>query len=61
YPALAYQLRRGLPLAPRFPALADYAARMAARPAAIRARPIGWDLPASRNLFEEARELRPHD
>jgi glutathione S-transferase len=51
YPALAYQRRRGLVLAGRFPALADYAARMAARPAAQRAHPEGWERPGGRDLF----------
>ncbi|MEZ4380675.1 MAG: glutathione S-transferase family protein [Nannocystaceae bacterium] len=57
YPALAYQRRRGLALAGRFPALAAYEARMASRPAAARAHPEGWSRPPGRDLFALAASL----
>jgi len=58
YPALAYQLHRGLVLQDRFPGLAAYAARMAERPASLRARPQGWIRRGKRDLFAIAAELR---
>ncbi|MCB9764560.1 MAG: glutathione S-transferase family protein [Alphaproteobacteria bacterium] len=56
YPALAYQVRRGLKLE-GFPRLVDYAARVGARPAAVAARPVGWGRKAGRDLFAEAGTL----
>jgi len=57
YPALAYLLHRGLVLEDRFPALGRYAARMAARPATARARPLGWERRGKRDLFARAGRL----
>ncbi|MEL6342549.1 MAG: glutathione S-transferase family protein [Myxococcota bacterium] len=56
YPALAYQVRRGLSLS-GWPNLLRYRLRMEARPAVAKARPEGWHKPAKRNLFAEAAQL----
>lgn len=56
YPALAYQLRRGLILH-ALPNLAAYVARMAARPGIQRAHPEGWGKRRGRDLFAEAAAL----
>ena len=56
YPALAYQLRRGLSL-DGFPRLRAYVDRIAARPAAQAAHPTGWDGGKPKDLFARARQL----
>lgn len=53
YPALAYQVRRGLTLA-EWPALSAYVRRVEARPQAQQARPEGWHKRPKRSLFAEA-------
>lgn len=56
YPALAYQVRRGLRLADGS-ALAEYRRRLETRASVQATRPEGWERPAKRNLFDEARAL----
>lgn len=57
YPALAYQLHRGLPLSERFAGLSAYAQRVAQRPAARLAHPIGWGEERAKDLFARAAAL----
>lgn len=56
YPALAYQVRRGLDLSD-FPRLKGYLDRIAARPSAMAALPVGWDGGKAKDLFARARRL----
>ncbi len=56
YPALAYQVRRGLDLSD-FPRLQGYLARIAARPSAKAALPVGWEGGKAKDLFARARRL----
>lgn len=56
YPALAYQLRRGLRLE-GLPRLTDYVGRMGSRGAAKAARPVGWKGRGKRDLFSEASRI----
>ncbi|MFN3197984.1 MAG: glutathione S-transferase family protein [Bradymonadia bacterium] len=56
YPALGYQIRRGLILGERWPRLQAYVDRIEARPAAREARPLGWHR-VGKSLFARAAAL----
>tara|TARA_B100000609_G_scaffold199431_1_gene202936 strand:- start:8188 stop:10377 length:2190 start_codon:yes stop_codon:yes gene_type:complete len=58
FPALAYQVRRGLPLERLFPALFAYHNRMLERPSVRAAQPVGWEPgKVGKNLFARVRGM----
>ena len=56
YATLGYQLRRGLDLSD-FPKLQAYVERVAARPSAVAAHPVGWKGVGKANLFRQATRI----